>query len=119
LKAALAGGQVLAKEIEKESKEAGVSRSTYKRARAHLRVKATKSAMMGGWVLSLPASNEATQTDKEIQDSQPESLESLESLREEPEFEESQYTEETQGTQESHPRELEPLRALLKTEVEV
>jgi putative DNA primase/helicase len=79
LKQALAGGQALSKRIDKDARGAGISRRTLMRARSELKVKATKSAMLGGWVLELPKSAIA---DQECQETQPGNVGTLGTLRE-------------------------------------
>jgi len=105
---ALASGQVLSKELEKEARAAGVSIATLRRARARLNVKASKSAMMGGWVLELPKSLTKSE---DAQDCQPERLERLERLRQDNTINDAQFTEGAQGAQHAQVGEVEHLRA--------
>jgi len=54
LKCILGKGPVPSKQIEKETKEAGLSSATVRRAKDRLGVKAQKTGMDGGWVWVLP-----------------------------------------------------------------
>jgi putative DNA primase/helicase len=49
----LANGPVTVSEINEQAEALGIAEKTLKRARADLKVKATKSEFSGGWVLSL------------------------------------------------------------------
>jgi AAA domain-containing protein len=54
LKCILGKGPVPSKQIEKETKEAGLSSATVRRAKDRLGVKAQKTGMDGGWIWVLP-----------------------------------------------------------------
>lgn len=51
----LATGPALAKEIQREAREAGIAEKALRRAREKLKIRPTKAAFSGGWQWSLPA----------------------------------------------------------------
>jgi hypothetical protein len=63
LEEVLAGGPVWSQQIEKEAVQAGISRSTLKRAKAEMRVKATKESD-GTWSWSLPPDGKGIKVDR-------------------------------------------------------
>ena len=54
LRGQLHAGPVTVRQLESEAKAAGISWQTVRRAKEKLRVKATKTALDGGWVWTLP-----------------------------------------------------------------
>jgi putative DNA primase/helicase len=60
LQQALADGPVDVNIVNKQANSLGISERTLKRARADLKVKATKSNFGGGWTLSLPQEGQTT-----------------------------------------------------------
>lgn len=54
LRDVLRNGPVLAKDVEKDATDAGISKATLKRARGRLKVAAAKDGFKGGWTLQLP-----------------------------------------------------------------
>jgi hypothetical protein len=53
LRDVLRNGPVLAKDVEKDATEAGISKATLKRARGRLKVVAAKDGFKGGWTLRM------------------------------------------------------------------
>jgi putative DNA primase/helicase len=54
LQSLLADGPVPSKQLDAEAQEAGIAKSTLRRAKANLGIKPSKDGMKGGWVCSLP-----------------------------------------------------------------
>jgi len=54
LQALLADGPVTSKQVEEEAREAGVAKTTLRRAKDNLGIKPYKDGMKGGWVCALP-----------------------------------------------------------------
>lgn len=61
MEALLADGPVPSKQVDAEAQEAGVARSTLRRAKASLGIKSYKDGMKGGWFCALPKALKPTE----------------------------------------------------------